>query len=387
MIRFIKTRPGTYLVVGKRGTLRNLGVGAAAWVGPGTSFVKVPSGKEEAAFSMVQETADGIPLRFKGSVVYHVVDPVAAALAFTFEGESGSRRLRGLVADVCLGELRDVVSHMTMRSCIEERKTTLTSAVAKALATVLGDAESGTATSWGIAVDLVLVAQVFVVDEELRARLEAEERAAIATRSRRAEVLRDEEIERIQIESRRRLEAEGLEQARESHDIRREKMKLEQDVQLAAQAAEAQRREEEHSQQVELARRRAEAEGQEKREALEREAALALRTHETEAQRRRVRLEEEREVAAMALEVGERKLALEQLRVEKDMLRTRADAEVERDLLPQRQLPQIAEALAGIYQGATLSIYGAEDALGAKLLPLFDHVIERVRHSGGRDEA
>ena len=199
MLRFIKTRPGEFLVVGRGGKLRNLGVGAGAWLGPGASHVCLPTGKEEAPFSMVQETSDGIPLRFKGSVVYRVLDPVAAALAFDFENGSGPDRLRGLIAGVCLGELRDVVSHLTMQACIEERKTTLTTAVATALTSVLGGSVTGEATSWGIAVDVVLVAQVFVVDEDLRARLEAEERGAIATRSRRAEILRDEEIQRIQV--------------------------------------------------------------------------------------------------------------------------------------------------------------------------------------------
>ena len=60
---------------------------------------------------------------------------------------------------------------MTMDQCIEERKTTLTDAVASALRQVIHgrDGQPG----WGIELDVVQVAQVFIVDQDLRRQLEA----------------------------------------------------------------------------------------------------------------------------------------------------------------------------------------------------------------------
>jgi hypothetical protein len=54
---------------------------------------------------------------------------------------------------------------MTMDECIEQRKTTLTEAVAAALRQAVqgGDGCPG----WGIEVDVVQVAQVFIVDQNL----------------------------------------------------------------------------------------------------------------------------------------------------------------------------------------------------------------------------
>ena len=385
MLRFIKSRPGEFLVVGRGGTLRNLGVGVSTWQWPGASSVRVPTGKEEAPFCMTQETADGIPLRFKGSAVYRVVDPVAAALAFDFEAGMGSERLRGLVSSVCLGELRDVVSHMSMKDCIEQRKTTLTSAVWKALSDVLEGAEAGQSTSWGIALDVVLVSQVFVVDEDLRGQLEAKERADILTRSRQAEIRRDEEIRRSELESLRRLTVEDLERSRESSSIAREKLKLTQAVDLETQASKARVREEALEQDVALRLRQAEGEARGREEAVERDEALARRSQEAEADRRREHLEQERAMAELALEVEQRKLELKKMEVEKDMLRERAEGALEHELLPQRQVPKIAEALAGLYDGAKLSIYGGEDLLATRVLPLFERLLGHLGEKGEQD--
>ena len=40
----------------------------------------VPATKQEATFEFTQETKDGIPLRFKGVIIYRITDPAAAML-------------------------------------------------------------------------------------------------------------------------------------------------------------------------------------------------------------------------------------------------------------------------------------------------------------------
>ena len=170
-----KTRPGEYLVVARRGRLVNLGEGANAFLRPGTAWVKVPGVQLDSSFEMTQETNDGIPLRFKGQAVYRVVSPERSAALFDFSTGDGLETIDSLVRQCCLAELRDLVSRMSMGECIEQRKTTLTGAVRSALQQLVGKPEEG----WGIAVEVVQVAQVYIVDAELRSRLDAETRGQI----------------------------------------------------------------------------------------------------------------------------------------------------------------------------------------------------------------
>ena len=65
---------------------------------------------------------------------------------------------------------------MTMQECIENRKTVLTAAIDKALRQTIAEGNDGNDTKWGIELELVQVAQVFIVDSVLRKQLEAEVR-------------------------------------------------------------------------------------------------------------------------------------------------------------------------------------------------------------------
>jgi hypothetical protein len=67
---FITANPNEYLIVGHQGQIVNRGVAARAFLWPGTPYVLLSSTQQEAPFEMTQESRDGIPLRFKGIVVY-----------------------------------------------------------------------------------------------------------------------------------------------------------------------------------------------------------------------------------------------------------------------------------------------------------------------------
>src|SRR5262245_47451397 len=125
-MRFVQANPNEYLVVARRGRITNRGVAGSAFLWPGATHVLIPSSQQEATFEMTQESKDSIPLRFKGIVIYRIVDPEAAARRFDFASHDGHAQIRTLLAHICLGELRAVVAHMTMDECIEQRKTTLT---------------------------------------------------------------------------------------------------------------------------------------------------------------------------------------------------------------------------------------------------------------------
>lgn len=106
---------------------------------------------------------------------------------------------------------------MTMKACIEERKTTLTDVVAGALGRVVtGD---GAEVGWGIALELVQVAQVFIVDEALRLKLEAEPRNEVAARAARSDIQMREQVSLAKVSSERRLAAAELERERVILDV------------------------------------------------------------------------------------------------------------------------------------------------------------------------
>src|SRR6478736_7627439 len=126
----VRAGPNEYLLVGQHGVLENRGSAVTNYLRPGTIYVLVPSTKQEAAFEFTQETKDGVPLRFKGTFIYRIADPVAAAAMFDFTKGDGTTQITTLLTHVCYGELRHAVSHMTMVECIEQRKTTLSGVVA-----------------------------------------------------------------------------------------------------------------------------------------------------------------------------------------------------------------------------------------------------------------
>ncbi len=181
-MRFVKAKPNEYLVVAHRSEIKNRGLGASAFLWAGATCVFVPSVQRETEFEMTQETTDGIPLRFKGIVIYRVTRAEATAKRFDFTTNgAGHKEIQELLSHICLGELREVVSHMTMEECIEQRKTTLTEAVRATLEDVIQGQDTD---GWGLELDVVQVAQVYIVDDELREQLETEVRNEIKTENR-----------------------------------------------------------------------------------------------------------------------------------------------------------------------------------------------------------
>jgi hypothetical protein len=331
----VRTKPSEYLVVAERGRLANRGAAASAFLPRRIAWVKVPGDQQEARFEMTQETRDGIPLRFKGSAVLRIVRPEAAAQLFDFSTPEGLAGMKTLACNACLGELRDRVSHMTMRECIEERKTTLTGAVRAALEQLVAGGEDG---GWGVALDSVLVAQVFIVDQDLRKQLEAETRGRIRSASDLAELAARESVELAKIASVRRVQQESLGTEKQRIAFDRQKHALEVEAEMAAI---------EGDQPVELAR-----------------FASRLEVLRTEKDA----LELERQV--------------EEIAAAKDLIRKRAEHEMRRDLLPIEQAPQIVESAARLFQGTRLSLYGGDGGLMKVVEPVLEAIADALRGAG-----
>ena len=358
----VSAGPNQYLLTGGRGRLQNRGSAVQTFLRPGTVYVLVPSAKQEAAFEFTQETRDGIPLRFKGILIYRITDPVAAAALFDFRAGgspsapgTGVERITALLTHVCLGELRDAVSHMTMVECIEGRKTTLTGVAERAVRTAArGDGETG---GWGITVEVAQVAQVFIVDAELRRQLEAEVRNEIRLASDRSDLRTQEESRLSQMASEGRVAEQKLAGDREG-------LRRQEELELAQLARERRMEAEKLASErhaLELEQERTRARMAEEQSRLDAETPVRL-----------VRIEREREV--LAEELGMRRLQNEvrALDVEHELSLARAEHALRLEMLPLEQAPRIVEAASRVLQGTNLSIYGEDGRLTDQLAPVLE---------------
>ena len=299
---FIKSKPNEYLVGVKSGKITNLGVARSSFIWPGQSFILVPSTQIEAEFAMTQETSDGIALRFKGIVVYHIDRPEIAAQKFDFSAEDGPSQINHFISNVCLGELRDTVSHMKMQECINERKTTLTDAITQEISKVV--------ESWGIKISIVQVAQVFIVEEKIRRQLEAEVRNTLRANSELSDIKTAEAISLEESASKVRIKEEESEN---------EKKVMALDTPLKIYEAE--------------------------QDLLTMAKMLELYTLKEQMNKQKAK-------ANLAVEVEENK--------------------VRKEMITLAQIPQIADSMSKVFQGANLTFYKDSSDVMAGLKPVMD---------------
>jgi len=362
-VAFVKAGPNEFLLVGRGGKLENRGSAVQTFVRPGSITVLVPSTKQEATFEFTQETQDGIPLRFKGIVLYRITDPLAAAQQFDFGRPGAVDRISALLTHVCLGELRHAVSHMSMVECIEGRKTTLSQVVATALAEAIGGSDGG---AWGVTVEVAQLAQVFIVDTELRRQLESETRNEIKRKSDESDLRTNEEAELSKLASADRVADQQL-------ATDRERLRREEEL-MAAQAARERRMQTEqlesarHALELETARLHAELEAERDRI----DASTPVRLHG---------LERREAVLRRQLETQQLKNALRALKVDHEMLLPRSKQALRREILPIEQTPQIVESASKVLSGTSLAVYGADAPIVGQVAPLLDTIGRAVAQS------
>lgn len=367
----VSAGPTEYLLTGSGGRLQNRGSAVHAFLRPGTIYVLVPSAKQEAAFEFTQETRDGIPLRFKGILIFRITDPARTASLFDFgmggrgsTGGTGLERITTLLTHVCLGELRDAVSHMTMIECIEGRKTTLSgiaeaavrAAVARDTAPGVAEADGTTAAAgWGISVEVAQVSQVFIVDPELRRQLEAEVRNEIRLASDRSDLKTQEEARLAQMASEGRLAAQKLAGDREA-------LRRDEELELARMGR--QRRME--AEQLVTERQALEVE----QERIRARMAAEQDRLDAETPVRILRAEREREVLGQELEMRRLQKDVRALEVDHELALRRAEQALRAEILPLEQAPRVVEAASTVLRGTNLSVYGEDARLIGQLEPI-----------------
>lgn len=355
---FVRATANQFLLVGHDGRLENRGSAVQSFLWPGTVWALVPADKQEAAFEFTQETRDGIPLRFKGIVIYRIGDPVVAAARFDFTRPSmGIAQINALLAHVVLGELRHAVSQMTMADCIEQRKTTLTGVVSDVLRSTVGGHEDE--AGWGIAIEVAQLAQVFIVDAQLRGQLEAEVRNEVRLRSEQSDIRTKEAAELATLGSSERVAAQ---QVRTDEAARLATLASYERV--AAQKVQADQEELRRGQELFAA-----------------QMAAAEQRANTQAPVRLLELAREAEVLREELEVRELRNRLRASEVEHDMLGRRAEQALRVELLPLEQAPRMVEAAASVLHGTNLTLYGPGAELTGQLASLVDVLAGTVRRA------
>jgi hypothetical protein len=352
----VRAGPNEFLLTGRGGRLENRGSALQAILMPGAIYVLVPSTKQEATFEFTQETRDGIPLRFKGIIIYRITDPMAAARLFDFSDPAGIGQITTLLTHVCLGELRHAVSHMTMVECIEQRKSTLSGVADAALQATIRGAD-GQTNDWGITVEVAQVAQVFIVDTHLRQQLEAEVRNEIKLKSDQSDLRTREETRLTEMASEGRVEEKKLASDRESLR-RQEELEL---AQLARQRRMQAENVATERQALQLEQERFHAEMEAEQDRVK-----------TEAPVRMLRITTESDILRDELAMRNLQNQVKALEVEQELLLPRAQQDLRREILPLEQAPQMVEAASKVLHGTNLSIYGESSQLLGQLAPIFD---------------
>ncbi len=352
---FVKALLNEYLVLGKNGRTVNRGLGASAFIWPGSSYLLISSSQQEAKFEMTQETKDGIPLRFKGLVIYRVIRPEAAAQLFDFSAQDGHPQIQAMLSHLCLGELRATVAHMTMAECIEQRKTTLTDVLSSMLERTIG--RGNIEADWGIEIPVVQVAQVYIVDGELRRQLEAEVRNQVLSTSQLSDLKVHEEITLARSQSERRTWQENLENERERSRVASEQQRLQ-------YATERER--------LQLERELGEEKLRTEHDFECLETELEAKKTDLETPLLMEQMSKQMKILAEELKLRELQKELRQVLVTTDLLEAQSRQELRKRILPQEQIPELARALSGILQGANLSVYGD----GSEILRTFKPVLD-----------
>lgn len=386
----VTARPSECLVIVKNGKITNMGNGASTVVHPWDSFVFVPTTAIEHCFQMHQESIDGITLRFKGVVIYRIVDVEHAASLFDFSG--GGDPISRAIGDICLGELRAIVAAMSMEQCINERKTTLTEHLREAVLPIVEG--KGEARGWGIKIDVLQVAQVFCPDEKLLAQLQAEARDKIRKVAQFSQIETNRELDSARIDSEIQLSNQTVQ-------LEKEKLEKTREIEEKRLASQGAVRLSELDKQKEIETKRLSSEGSVKLSALEsskiyeekkiaNESALTIAELENrklseekriaiESQLRLLEIEKQMEIAKQELELKALQSKVRAIELSDEASKEKTLMEIKKEILPLEMLPKISENLSGIFKDARLTISGNDNPLQNSLMSSLDLIFDRVK--------
>lgn len=218
----------------------------------------------------------------------------------------------------------------------------------------------------------VQLAQVFIVDTQLRQQLEAEVRNEIRLKSEQSNVLTQEQSRLAEMASEGRVAEQKLASDREGLR-RQEELEL---VEVARRRRMQAKTVATDRQAMQLEQERFQAEMAAEQDRVTAQAPVRL-------------LSIAREAEVLREELAVRRLRNEgrALEVEQELALPRAQLQMRLELLPVEQAPRIVEAASTVLHGTNLSIYGENAQLVGQLAPVFEVLGNAVRGAtaaGGR---
>jgi regulator of protease activity HflC (stomatin/prohibitin superfamily) len=327
---------------------------------------------------MHQESWDGINLRFRGIVIYRIIDVERASSLFSFSHNAGERDISRSIGDVCMGELRAIASQMTMDQCIKERKTTITQRLHDAVIPLIEgrDEESG----WGIKIDVLQVAQVFCPDEQVLAQLQADARDKIRKGAQFSGIETDKEIHKSKIESQIELAARSLELEKTELQKKKdyEEKKALMDYELKITALEKSRMFED---------KKALMEYEMQLSALENRKKLEEKKIATDSELRMRELDTRLELAEKELHLKEMETKIKEIEIGCKAREARQMAEIRKEILPIEQMPAIAGHLSSMFRDSKLTFVGSEHMLFNSLQEMLGMVTGMMKNGHAIENA
>jgi hypothetical protein len=341
-----KSNANEYLLIGKNGELYNKGRATFAFLFPGQSATIVPASQQKTSFAMTQESEDGISLRFKGVVIYHIENPETTALKFDFSSSKGIEMMNELISEMCYGEIRDKVSQMTMNRCIHERKTTLSHCLKEKLQEISYRSEIN--KGWGIQIDSAQVAQVFIVEDEIREQLESELRNKLKADSELSDINTAELIKKAKKDADIKEKEDGLANEKREVEYYQHKMKLQ--------------------------KTKNETNFEESINKFKQDQRLEIEKSKLEIEKQKILIESEKTLVKEKICLEKMKKELYQLKNDNSMIEVRSKFEIEKEKLEIQNSLETSKSLGTMFHNANLSFFDTKNSLE----PIFDLITQRI---------
>jgi hypothetical protein len=227
----VQAGPTEYLLLYRRGRIIKQGFGLGAWCLPGLDHhCLVPCTANNLAFKADQVTQENQGVEITGFAVWKIAKPEAAAQRFSFDDPvQAVATINTYLQDVVESAIRHRMANMTIEEILRKRATIILE-LKRELAYITDQ--------WGLELDTIEIKNVRILSAQVFAHLQAPYREALRLQSETTTLQTEQEIAARQLaqkEAISRQESEYLqqEQVRE-HDLKQQKLKLEQQAALEA---------------------------------------------------------------------------------------------------------------------------------------------------------
>lgn len=356
------------IVKNSRGKMTVVNPGSYSHVYWYETYTIVPLSMKKTGFKMTHETHDRIDMCFKGIIEFSISDPVRVVQMFDFESqEHGVESIGEELKDHCLGQLRDIVSKLTMEQAITERNDTISRELKRRLQGIV-QGENGL-KPWGIDMD-VYVQQIFTEDVELKKQMQSEAKDAIRRKEEISRIDTEEQIQKISIQSKKTIDEENFLSERESYRRENEKLDLEQ-----------KKRERKLQNDNNIKKMESELQSEElirKQKTDEEKIISETRIKQLMYDEQIKRFENEQRMLDLQNVIEKKRSEIDAIKLDCEISREKAFSDIRKEMIPLEKITEIAESLSGSLSGANISVYGDNSDILRPITFLTDFITGKI---------